>query len=140
MLDLLYIVAIALCNKCQQQFQIHSSTQVTTHTGSKKWSINLAAVLSQMSTGGRQSRLNNVLRTMGVPEMRKSMFKATEDFLGEAIKMQLLQSMIGAGQEEKCQAVTKNHIKACHTSVWLQMVGGQNVPTSIHTMQRVELL
>ncbi len=62
----LAVVLTASCSKCNQQFQIRSSTRVTTHTGSKKWSVNLAAVLSQMSTGGGQSRLDRVLTTMGV--------------------------------------------------------------------------
>ena len=86
----------------QQQFWIHSFTQVTTHTGSKKWSMKLAAVLSQMSTGEGQSRLNHVLTTMGVPGMQKSMFKATEDFLGEAIKG--AQAWILCGCKRMCRS------------------------------------
>ena len=34
----LAVVLAASCSKCQQQFGIKSSTQVTTPTGSKKWS------------------------------------------------------------------------------------------------------
>ena len=105
----LAVVLAATCSKCQQQFRIHSSPQVTTHTGSRKWSINLAAVLSQMSTGGGQARLDQVLTTMGVPGMRKPMFKAREQFLGEAMKEQLLQSMSEAGEQEKGQAIANNH-------------------------------
>ena len=41
--------------------------------------------------------------------MRKPMFKATEQFLGEAMKEQLLQSMSEAGEQEKSQAIANNH-------------------------------
>ena len=41
--------------------------------------------------------------------MQKAMFKATKEFLGEAVKRQLLQSMAKAGQEEKEHATANNH-------------------------------
>ena len=37
------------------------------------------------------------------------MFKAIEEFLGEAMGRQLLQSMAEAGQEERNQAIANNH-------------------------------
>ena len=40
--------------------------------------------------------------------MQKAMFKATKEFLGEAVKRQLLQSMAKAGQEEKEHATANN--------------------------------
>lgn len=96
------------CSKCQQQFQIHSSTRVATPSGSKKWSVNLAAVLGQMATGGGQSRLEEVLTTMGIPGMQKRMFSATEQLLGIQMKEQLVQTMLEAGAVEKEHAVLHN--------------------------------
>ena len=40
--------------------------------------------------------------------MQKAILKATEEFLGEAIKKQLLQSMVEAGKIEKNYAIA-NH-------------------------------
>ena len=103
----LAVVLAASCNKCMQEFRIHSST-IASQSASKKWSINLAAVLSQMETGGGHFRLNIILTTMDIPGMQKAMFKATEEFLGEAMKRQLLQSMAEVGQEERSEAIAKN--------------------------------
>ena len=70
----LAVILAASCSKCQQQFRINSSARVITPTGSKKWSVNLASVMSQTSTGNGKSRLNNVLTTMGVPGMGKHVY------------------------------------------------------------------
>ena len=46
----LAVVLAASCNKCMQEFRIHSSTCTTaSQSASKKWSLNLAAVLSVAS-------------------------------------------------------------------------------------------
>ena len=52
-------VISARCTNCHHEFKINSSTASTTHfaTGAKKWHINIAAVLGQMSTGGGNARL-----------------------------------------------------------------------------------
>ena len=52
----LAVVLAASCNKCMQELRIHSSTCTTaSQSASKKWSINLVAVLSEMETGGGHS-------------------------------------------------------------------------------------
>ena len=61
-----------------------------------------------MSTGGGKARLEQVLTTMGIPGMRKQLYKNTEDFLGKAMKEQLLDSMRLAGEAEKELAIAKN--------------------------------
>ena len=104
----LAVVLSAMCDKCKQQFRINTSTRITTQAGSKKWSVNLAAVVSQMSTGGGHSRLRNVLTTMDVPSMPKRMFTATEQFLGEQMKQQVIEAMAEAGVEEKRWAISQN--------------------------------
>ena len=45
---------------------------------------------------------------MGVPGMQKAMFKAIKEFLGEAVKRQLLQYLAKAGKEENQQAAANN--------------------------------
>ena len=42
----------AVCTACHRQFSIQSSHQITDSDRKKKWSVNVAAVLSQMATGG----------------------------------------------------------------------------------------
>ena len=105
----LAVVLQARCSKCQQIFRIHSSTYTSTSTRNKQWHVNLGAVLGQMATGGGNTRLNQVLTTMGVPGMRKQMFRKIEQFLGEAMKEQLLVAMAKAGEEEKEIAIENNH-------------------------------
>ena len=102
-------VISARCTNCHQEFKISSSTYTTTSTGAKKWHINIAAVLGQMSTGGGNARLEKVLTTMGVPGMRKQLFRSTEQFLGESMKEQLVQSMAAAGQKERELAISSNN-------------------------------
>ena len=129
----LAVVLAASCDKCQQQFRIRSSTQVSTADGSKKWSINLAAVMSQMATGGGKSRLDNVLTTMGVSGMPKRMFAATERFLGESMKQQLLQSMAEAGREEKEHAVAIGHFHQDVPYISVVVDGGWSKRTHKHS-------
>ena len=129
----LAVVLAASCSKFQQQFRINSSTRVTTPNGSKKWSVNLASVMSQMSTGGGKSRLNKVLTTMGVPGMGKRMFAETERFLGEAMKQQLLQSMAKAGCEEKEHAISNNHYHQGVPSITVVVDGGWSKRTHKHS-------
>ena len=42
-------VISARCTNCHYEFKINSSTYTTTSTGAKKWHINIAAVVGQMS-------------------------------------------------------------------------------------------
>ena len=75
----LAVVLLAKCSKCQVEFTINSSRRITNSTNcSKKWHINLAAVLGQMSSGGGNARLEHILTTMGIPSMRKELFQRTE--------------------------------------------------------------
>ena len=62
-----------------------------------------------MSTGGGNARLEKVLTTMGVPGMSKQLFQKTKQFLGEAMKRQLIISMTIAGEQEKEMAIYENH-------------------------------
>ena len=94
------------CTKCAQIFRLQSSKQVSTSEG-KRWLVNIAAVLGQMSTGGGVTALNSFLALMGVPGMPKSMFIATERLIGDNLHDLLVAKMAEAGQEEKRQAIER---------------------------------
>ena len=96
----------AVCTKCRRQFSIQSSHKVTgSADGKKKWAVNVAAVLSQMATGGGLTRLNSTLSFLDVPGMQKRMFAKTEEFIGESMKDQLVESMTQAGRKERQHAI-----------------------------------
>ena len=69
--------------------------------------MTIAAVLSQMATGGGLVQLNSVLSFLDIPGMQKRMFAKTEEFIGEAMKKQLIEAMAQAGTEEKQHAIDK---------------------------------
>ena len=54
-----------------------------------------------MSTGGGNSRLDNVLTTMGVPGMPKRMFISTERFLGEEMNETAIAEIHGRSRKGK---------------------------------------
>ena len=58
--------------------------------------MNVAAVLSQIATGGGLAQLNSVLSFLDIPGMQKRMFAKTEEFIGEAMKTQLIEAMAQA--------------------------------------------
>ena len=95
----------AVCTACRRQFSIQLSHQITDSDGKRKWSVNVAAVLSQMATGGGLARLNSVLSFLDIPGMQKRMFTKTEEFIGEAMKTQLIEAMAQASTEEKQHAI-----------------------------------
>ena len=74
----------------------------------KKWSVNLGAVLGQMTTGGSLNRLNATLALLDLPGMYKRMFTATEALLGMEIMKQLATSMQKVATEEREHAISKN--------------------------------
>ena len=88
----LAVILQASCIKCGQIFSIRTSPRVQTSSG-KKWTVNLGAVLGEMSTGGGLTRLNSTLALMDVPGMQKRMYTDTEEFLGKEMQTHLTQSM-----------------------------------------------
>ena len=79
----LAVVFSAACSKCGAHYSVGSSHQITTNDGKRRWGVNMAAVLGQMSTGGGHTRLNSTLATFNIPGMSKRMFSCTEQFLGD---------------------------------------------------------
>ena len=101
----LAVVFRAVCSKCSKVFSICSSSKVTTQNG-KRWSINLGAVLGQMTTGGGLTRLNTTLACLDVPGMQKRMYTATETLLGTEMMKQLALSMEKIATEERENAIS----------------------------------
>ena len=104
----LAVVFSAVCSKCEAHYTIRSSHQITTSDGKKRWAVNMAAVLGQISTGGGHARLNSTLATLDIPGMSKRMFTSTEDFLGREMKMRLLETMVAAAEDERQHAISTN--------------------------------
>ena len=75
--------------------------------GNPIWECNLAAVWGQMVTGGGHSQLQESLSVIGVPLMTKKNFIHTERIIGEWWKVELRDSMIEAGKEEKKLAIDR---------------------------------
>ena len=97
----------AVCTTCRRHYSIQSSHQATGSDGKKRWSVNVTAVLSQMASGGGLARLNSTPSLHA--GMQKRMYAKTEEFLGEAMKTQLIEAMAQAGREEKQNAIDKGH-------------------------------
>ena len=84
-------------------------------TEGKKWSVNLGAVLGQMTTGGGLNRLNATLALLDVPGMYKRMFAATEALLGMEMMKQLATSMRKVATEER-EHYQHEQLSSGHTS------------------------
>lgn len=124
------------CNKCRKDFRLQRSNKVGTVDG-KRWKVNVAAVLGQISTGGGTSTLNLMLSIMGVPAMPKAMFTSTERLLEKNLR-EILVQMSEAGEAEKALATQRGiFIMVFQPSLWLLMVGGQSVVIVTATMQGV---
>ena len=98
----------------------------------KKWSVNVAAVLSQMSTGGL-SCLNNTLATMDVPGMTKRMYTATERYLGEEMKQQLIVAMSEAAKEEREHTMANNMLHQGVPAIKVIIDGGWSKRSHKHS-------
>ena len=102
----LAVVIRLACEKCAKQFRLHSSKQVDTADG-KRWLVNIAAVLGQLATGGGTSALSRMLSCMGIPDMPKSMFTATERSLEKNMAQLLELNIAEAGEEERKLAIQR---------------------------------
>ena len=75
---------------------LHLAKRVKTSDGHKRWMVNVAAVLDQMSTGGGATLLKCAVTPMNVPGMSKRLYTETEQFLSETIR-DLTETMTAAG-------------------------------------------
>lgn len=128
----LAVVLSAVCSKCKQLFTINTSKRLTMNK-SKKWAINVAAVLGQMSTGGGLARLNNALAMMDVPSMSKRLYTATERYLGDEMKQQLVAAMAETAKEEKEHAIANNMLHQDIPAVKVIVDGGWSKRSHKHS-------
>ena len=105
----LAVVLSVVCSKCNSHFRICSSKQIQATDGSNKWLINVAAVLSQMGTGGGLARLNDILATIDIPGMNKKIYTATERYLGSEIKKQLLVQLAATQEKDHAISIGRYH-------------------------------
>ena len=128
----LAVVFRAVCSKCSKVFSICSSPRVVTQKG-KKWSVNLGAVLGQMSTGGGLNRLNATLALLDVPGMYKRMFAATEALLGMEMMKQLATSMQKVATEEREHAINMNSYHQGIPAITVVVDGGWSKRSHKHS-------
>lgn len=93
---------------CGHTILLQSSSKVKGPRGYQRWECNLAAVWGQMTTGGGHSHLQETMSIVGVLVMTKKSFMHTERDIGESWSIQLKESMIEAGKEEKRLAEERN--------------------------------
>ena len=103
----LAVIMQASCAKCGHVFSIKTSPRAQTSNG-KQWTVNLGAVLGELSTGGGLTRLNSTLALMDVPGMHKRMYSNIEEFLGKEMRVHLAHSMQQAAEEEKQHTIETN--------------------------------
>ena len=86
-----------------------------------------------MSSGGGLARLNSTMSMLEVPGMQKRMYGKTEEFLGEAMKTQLIEAMAQAGKEEKLNAIEKGDYHQGVPAVSVVADGGWSKRTHKHS-------
>ena len=128
----LAVILQAVCTKCSKIFSICSSPRVDTSNG-KKWTVNLGAVLAQMSTRGGLTRLNTTLAHLDVPGMQKRMYSQLEEFLGIEMMRQLGTSMQEVAEEEKANAVMKNRYHQRVPAITVVVDGGWSKHSHKHS-------
>ena len=128
----LAMILQASCIKCGQIFSIRTSPRVQTSSG-KKWTVNLGAVLGEMSTGGGLTQLNSTLALMDVPGMQKRMYTDTEEFLGEEMQTHLTQSMQEGAEEKIRHAIATNSFHQGIPSITVVVNGGWSKQSHKHS-------
>ena len=111
------------CDGCREGFRLQTSEKVSTADG-KRWKVNAAVVLGQITTGGGTSALNITHSSIGVPSMPKAMFTSTERLFEKNMHEFLVSKMIEAGVAEKELFNAGIFIMMFQLSLWSLMVDG----------------
>ena len=128
----LAVILQASCTKCHKLFHIRTSPRVQTEKG-KKLSVNIGAVLGEMTTGGGLSQLNTTLAMMDVPGMHRKMFTEMEEFIGSEMMEQLSDSMRHAAEEEKENAILSERFHQGVPSITVVVDGGWSKRSHKHS-------
>jgi hypothetical protein len=128
----LAVILQASCIKCGHIFSIKTSPRAQTSNG-KQWTVNLGAVLGELSTGGGLTRLNSTLALVDVPGMHKRMYSDIEEFLGKEMRIHLTQSMQQVAEEEKQHAIETNSFHQGIPSITVVVDGGWSKRSHKHS-------
>ena len=128
----LAVIMQASCVKCGHVFSIKTSPRAQTSNG-KQWTVNLGAVLGELSTGGGLTRLNSTLALMDVPGMQKRMYSDIEEFLGKEMQVHLAHSMQQVAEEEKQHAIETNSFHQGIPSITVVVDGGWSKRSHKHS-------
>ena len=127
------------CTGCHQDFNFSTSYKVQGMTGGKCWETNLAAVWSQMCTGGGHAPLAETMAVLGVQTMSRQSFMSTERKICEWWRDLFEESMTLAGKEEKEIAIANNSYHQGVPAVTVIVDGGWSKRThNIHIMPSLE--
>ena len=121
------------CSTCGHGITLQTSRKVKGPHGYCRWESNLAAVWGQMTTGGGHSQLQETMSIVGVPIMSKSSFIHTERDIGEWWKVQLRESMIEAGKEERKLAIERGDYHQDVPAITVYVDGGWSKRSHKHT-------
>ena len=113
------------CTGCHQDFNFSTSSKVQGMTGGKCWETNLAAVWSQMCTGGGHAPLAET--------MSRQSFMSTERKICEWWRDLFEESMTLAGKEEKEIAIANNSYHQGVPAVTVIVDGGWSKRTHKHS-------
>ena len=121
------------CTGCLREFKFSTSSKVQGMTGGKCWETNLAAVWSQMSTGGGHAPLAETMAVLGVQTMSRQSFMSTERKICEWWRDLLDESMTLAGKEEKEIAIANNSYHQGVPAATVIVDGGWSKRTHKHS-------
>ena len=98
------------CTKCNQKFTFVMSPKVAVgRSKSTMYSINVGAVLGQISTGGDAAQLEEQMSTINSPSMRNQTFVNIERLLGDVFEKMVTSELLAAGKEEKRIAIEEGN-------------------------------
>ena len=121
------------CSTCGHSIALQTSKKVKGPRGYRRWECNLAAVWGQMTTGGGHTQLQETMSIAGVPVMSKTSFIQTERDIGEWWKVQLRESMIEAGKEERRLAIERDDYHQGVPAVTVYVDGGWSKRSHKHS-------
>ena len=92
------------CTMCNHKIVFMTSTKITIGD-SKICSMNAAAVLGQISTGGGAAQLEEQMSAIDSPSMRSQTFVNIERSFGDVFEKVVTAELLAAGEEEKRLAI-----------------------------------
>ena len=94
---------------CTKKFTFETSEKISLGGDNKSivYSVNVGAVLGQISTGGGGAQLEEQMSAIYVPSMRAPRFCILERKLGKVLQKAVTSELISAGEEKKRLAIAR---------------------------------